>query len=429
MEQMHILDLLIGLDVGAQTPTPSAGDIILAYTQLADGELAVVNEFNEVQDATTVLTDPYVEQRGIRIVGRKGTELMFSDFIHVDDLISYTGILDSATVQQVTHIGYVGSGSMSLDVINDNVYSIHINIKEKDRTGFGRNEIIDVMYRSDASATQTEVAFGLLENLRASLATKPELLICAQLLNSAAVVAGNGFDSNFAVVNGNEYITSAGANCNYGGNALAVGDLVRLGTVGGGTALTNNVYKVVELTSATVCKLDRPVADASGNYAAATADAEVIPAASIANYGIQLTGQALTHIPGKRPYSVVMFDVGIQGFTGTQVTYSTAPVIGSGNPDQIKDLEYFTHGNRGDRYRYDYMHAGYTSQVADSGEMYDQLNITWNAPGRSEGIDGPRHNPKQLVIALVTGFSNEEAPDILVDILDAYFGISSGVGV
>ena len=426
---MHVMDLLIGLDVGAQTPTPTAADIILDYTQLLDGELAVVNEFNEVQSAASVLTDPYIEQRGIRIVGRKGTELMFSDFIHVDDLISYTGIADSdGATQQVTHIGYVGSGALSLDVINDNVYKVHINIKEKDRTGFGRNEIIDVFYRSSAAATQTDVAFGILENLRASLNTKPELLILAELLNSAAVVAGNGFDNNATVINGSKYIT-VGTNLNYGGVALAVGDLVRMGTVGAGTALTDSVYRVVTLVSATVFEIDRPVAEASGVYAAATADLEVIPAASIANYGIQLTGQALTHIPGKRPYSIVMFDVGLDGFTNTTVTYSTAPVYGIGLPDQIKDLEYFVHGNRGDRYRADYMHRGYTSQVADAGENYDQLNITWNPDGRSEGIDGPRHNPKQLVIALVTGYSNTEAPDILVEILDAYFGIASGLAI
>ena len=152
-------------------------------------------------------------------------------------------------------------------------------------------------YESDASATQTEIADALVLNAVKNFEVEKQksgiTVTKAGRINSAAVTATNDFTGDTTVVKGSKVISIAESGNNndaavYGaGNAdLAVGDYVRIGTVGGGTALTSQVYKVTALggakTSSITATLDRPVLEASGTYAAATHDIEVIPAATAA---------------------------------------------------------------------------------------------------------------------------------------------------
>lgn len=426
MEQSHVLNLLI-MGSDSTVPVTAADAYIDAYTDLDDGAFSVVNDMNMVLSAVTVLTDDRVALYGVRLVGRYDTKLVYSDFIKADDIITYRGTADAASVEQVTHVGYTGATG-AIQVINDNVYKIKIEFWEQGRTGQGTRDVVSAYYISDATATGTEIAFGLEELLRASFAKKAENPVQIEVLNSAAVTAGNAFDNNATVVNGFDTVT-VGTNSQYAaGTELAVGDLVRIGTIGAGTALTDAVYYVEQLVSGTVFRVDRPITDPSGVYLTASDDMEVIPAASIANYGFEFTGIARTHTVNKRPYSKVSFTVGIEDFGTTAVAYTTQMSLGHGNPEQIKDLEFFCHGQEGDRYRGDYMYQGYTTRVTTA-HMYNQLSITWAPDSRSESIGGPGHNPKQLIIAIDTLYDDGDANDICIDVLDAYSTITSGLAV
>jgi len=414
------LNLMFMLD-DSTVPLTAAASYIDAYTDLDEGAASVCNDQNCVLSAASVLTDGRVPAHGVRVVGRLNNELVFSDFIKAEDLISYRGILTAAAAEQITFVGYTGAAS-SIRVINDNVYKMKINFTEIGRTGQGRQDHIDVMYHSAAAATATEVTFGLMTNLRGSLDAQPVPVITAGVRNSFAVTAANALDNNATVVLGSKYIT-VGTNSQYNtGTELAVGDLVRVGTVGGGTALTSNVYYVEELVSGTVFKVDRPITEASGTYLTANDDIEVIPVASIANYGISLTGVAQTWVLGKRPWSKIQFTVGLEDFGATELSYNTAASLGQGLENQLKDLEYFCKGNKGNVYRSDARsYIPYTSAVS-AGDTFDQLAITWACNSRSESIGGPGHNPKQLIIASHADVDNNDANDIVVDVLDAYAG-------
>ena len=421
MEQMHVINLVVAEDVGAGTPTTAAGQYVNDLTDLVDGEWVVVNDENLILSAATVLTDDRAVITGFKLLGRVDNELVRTDLIRLDDIINIRARDYTAALQQVTHVGYTGAGG-AIQVLNNNIYKIKIDFYESGRTGQGINDFVSAFYESDATATGTEITFGIEELLRKSFDRQAERPVQIEVLNSAAVTAANALDENITVVNGSKFITSAADfDYNAGASDLAVGDLLRIGTVGAGTALTDAVYKVVSLTSATVTELDRPVTDPSGLYATATDDIEVIPAASIANYGFQLSGIARTHLVGKRPHSQVRFTVGIEDFGTTAVTYTTAPVYGYGLCEQIKDLEYFCHGQEGDRYRGDYMHLGYTSNVV-TGHQYVQLAINWAPGSRLESIGGPGHNPKQLIIAVDDAFANTESPDLLIEVIDGVMG-------
>ena len=102
--------------------------------------------------------------------------------------------------------------------------------------------------------------------------------------------------------------------------------------------------------------------------------------------------------------------------------------LGSGTYEQIAELEWELEGNRGSEYQGDFMQPTPKSD-ADAAATYDQIGMTYFVD-HSVGAVGatPRRN-KQLILALATGFADNEAPDIVVDVLDAYSTQDSGVGV
>jgi len=421
MEQSHILNLLVmGSDSSA--PVTAGAAYINSYADLDDGAFSVCNDQNLVLDAATVLTNARALSHGIRLVGRYGTKLVYSDLIKADDLISFSGLETAAAAEQVTYIGYTGAGN-SISVINDNVYKVNLRFTQLGRTGQGRQETVDVMFRSSASATQSEVAFGLETNLRLSLSKQPEETVTVRVINSTALVNNDRCDHNVTVVNGSKYITTAADWSTAGGVVTAVGDYVRLGTAAdanGAVALGSSVYKVISAPSGTVLELDRPVTGASGTYNANSA-VSTIPAANIGNFGIRLDGIAPTWVLGRRAWQKVSFTVGLLDCGSTVVTYTTASALGQGLENQIRDLEWFCNGESGEKYRGDYMYKAYTSRVEASG-TYRQINLTWASKSNTESIGGPGHNPKQLIIALHTSADNNDANDIIIDILNAFTG-------
>jgi hypothetical protein len=428
MEQSHVLNLLVHADVGAATPTTAASAYINDLTDLVDGELAVVNDQNMVLSAATVLTDDRVAQTGIRIVGRYGSRIVYSDFIKAENIISVRPIVSANFAEQVTHLGYNGT-SGAIQIINSNTYKLKVNFEQVGRTGQGMNDFVSAFVESDSSATGGEVVFEIEQLLRMAFNKQAERPIRMAVLNSAALVPNNEFDQDITVVQGSKFIVSAVGYTTVGGViTAAVGDFIRLGSAtetDAAVALGSAVYKVVAI-NASVMELDRPVTGVSGTYTA-SADVELIQAATaeIANWGIRFTAIAPTHEVGKRPYSKIAFTLGLEDFGTTTVSYTTAMSLGNGEEEAIADLEWFTYGQSGFRYRADYMMPQYTSRVV-SGTDYHQVAIAWASDSRTESIGGPGHNPKQLIIAAADTYANTEAPDIVFEVLEAYTTVDLG---
>jgi len=428
MEQSHVLNLLVHADVGAATPTTAASAYINDLTDLVDGELAVVNDQNMVLSAATVLTDDRVAQTGIRIVGRYGSRIVYSDFIKAENIISVRPIVSANFAEQVTHLGYNGT-SGAIQIINSNTYKLKVNFEQVGRTGQGMNDFVSAFVESDSSATGGEVVFEIEQLLRLAFNKQAERPIRMAVLNSATLVPNNEFDQNITVVQGSKFIVSAAGYTTVGGViTAAVGDFIRLGSAtetDAAVALGSAVYKVVSISGSTM-ELDRPVTGVSGTYTA-SADVELIQAATAeaANWGIRFTAIAPTHEVGKRPYSKIAFTLGLEDFGTTTVSYTTAMSLGHGEEEAIADLEWFTYGQSGFRYRADYMMPQYTSRVV-SGTDYHQVAIAWASDSRTESIGGPGHNPKQLIIAAADTYADTEAPDIVFEVLEAYTTVDLG---
>jgi hypothetical protein len=434
MNQKDVMNILVARDVGTKSTANATGTAIATYTDLKDGEMVVTNPHNVVIGATEILTDALVAKYGFKFIVRKGTLLDHSDLIKIDNIRSCDGIVDSAAAAQVSYIGY--NGSSGAIVNNDNVpYVPRFIMHWKDRAGQGQQLILDGVFKSGASAKASDVTIGLLQSLDNMLSRQNYIEpIVVNAVCSAAVTAGNCFDNDATVVKGSK-VFAVGTNLNYGGVALVIGDYVRMqGPTASTTALTDSVYEVVAINTLNVT-VDRPIKEASGTYAAAGDELEVIPAATgdAANWGIKCTGQTRQYTPGKWRYSVVRFEIGLNdSFGATTVTYTTAASLGVGTSYQVGELEWELKGNVGLVYAADHLHPtrDFTLVVDHTAAtvMYDQIAISWfdNKPTNAVDVS---NSAKQLILASVTGYANGEPFDLVADAIEALGWDLGGVAV
>jgi len=303
-------------------------------------------------------------------------------FIKFNNIVSKSSRTYVAPAQKKVYVGYNGTTG-SIAAKNSALYILRVILKDN-TTAFFEHPLYELAdFNSDASATQEEVALGLVKNMVKNFTNKkPHKVTVVQpgLINSATVVAANDLVNNATVVQGSPAVTVATA-ITYGAtpDTIVVGDYLRIGGVGAGTALTSNVYKVTTINSL-VLTLDRPVVEASGTYAAATSDIEVIPAATAAaaNYGISLTGLALPFKVGMVKYEVLDFEVLVNdAFGATLVSTATNPSKGTGTYQEVAELEWFLKGNRGEVNRIAPDYPVDNVLVATPGKTYSIVTVNY----------------------------------------------------
>lgn len=436
MNQLDYMQILVGRDVGTKSTANATGTQITTYDVLKDGEFCITNSHNVVISPLSILTDDLVAKYGFKFIVRKGTTLLNSDLIKIDNIRSCYGIADSAAAAQLTYIGYNGSSGAIVET--DNVpYVPRFILKWQDRTGQGQNNILDGVYKSGTGAIQEDICLGIVHSLDNAFNRQDYPPIVVNAICNVAVATAYVFkhDQDATIVQGSKVITQ-GTDLTYeetGTSTLVAGDYVRIGTSGSGTALTSSVYKVMSVDSATTYTVDRPVKEASGTYHHGTADIRVISAAqaAAANWGIKCTGQTMQFSPGKFRYKVVTFEVGLNdSFGDTPVTYSTASNKGVGVYSEIAELEWELKGNQGLVYAADYLQPSFTL-VADhtaTTATYDQIAISYFDDHQTSAVDVSQ-SAKQLILAAVTGFATTEPFDQLCDALAALGWDMSAIAV
>ena len=313
MTQNDVMQLLIGKDIGA-VPSVAAGSPVVDYSSLVDGEVAVVNSHNIVLSATTVLTDDTVAESGIKLVQRSGTDLLQSDLIKQNNILSYKGSLDAAGAEQLSYIGYNGT-SGAIEVVNSKLYVVRLSLKEKDQTGQGQEWILNAPYKSTAAATEDAIANGLALSMANQVNRQTVKPMKVELIANTAHAATGAFANTVTVVNGEKMVTVA-TNLNYDTSvALAVGNYVRFSAAPAttGSLVTDGIYKVTEIVSTTQFNVDRPLEVTSGTFTNGLAGATVLNAAKVAaaDFGIRMTGIARPFEAGKFRYSKVEWNIGL----------------------------------------------------------------------------------------------------------------------
>jgi hypothetical protein len=277
--------------------------------------------------------------------------------LSIDNLLKAEVKATQALAPQISHIGFNGTDGDIVETNSGN-YLVSLGLKDIGKMIGNKRLYKFGEFVSPTVAVKSDIAVALAGSLALNQSKDAWVRVIAKAICSTVVVAANSFDGATAVVQGSKWINVTGGSTYNTGTQVVVGDFVRLGTVSGGTAVTSGVYKVVEVSGADDVKLDRNVTEATGTYATATTDIEVIPAA-VATLGASKWGVVLTGNDANAPYdlgkfgaNLVYFSVGVStDFQTTPVRLTQTPFIGDGTYKQIADMDWFLQANGKEKYR------------------------------------------------------------------------------
>ena len=342
------------------------------------------------------------------------------------DVFNETFLADFARTEQITYLGYNGT-SGSMDDSDSTYFGLKVILKHTAGTLNNSPLIRTIPFKTASSSSQEDLALGLtLAGDKAFRRGRMNRDVIFDAVCNVAVTAANCFDNNATITNGAKTFT-VGTNLQYNTAAgtLAVGDYVRLGgtaKTAAATSLTSAVYKVTAIDTLTVT-VDRPINVASGTYTAAGDMAEVITSATglAADWGVRMDGNTPDEgdfVGATDSVFQVMFDVASDDFNTAEVTYSTAPVLGSGLEDQIRYLQSYAQFQDKDR-----IVSAYPPNVrideAVAGETYDIYSFECHESNYASATTG--HNPIskwRMIIALDDDLSTDNTN------FDAVLGVS-----
>jgi hypothetical protein len=246
-----------------------------------------------------------------------------------EQIANATYMLTTARTEQITHLGYNGVAG-SMDAANSTYYGLKVIL---DHTfGMLNNSpmIVTIPYKSDATATQREVAAGLANAATSWLKRQAYRPFRVERINSGALLdaVAAGGAATAAVTNGSKIITLSSDQS----TTVFVGSILRLGVSGAGTGACYVVTAIA--AGGQVVTLDQEYQGATAAvYAAAT-----IETVTEGNWGLQFTGISPTDAefnPVTDEPFVPSFTLEAGDFTTATVTYTTAPFLGRGTYQQV----------------------------------------------------------------------------------------------
>jgi hypothetical protein len=357
--------LIVAKDI-ARTATVGA---LASPTSLADGEVVVTDAGNVILDQTTVLLTDRIKV----VQGRGAAKPLFETATFtVQEVYQYKGQAFEDAQQQVTYLGYDAvANAGSVEVLNNNAYAMTITFQEITVPGLQGSYVpVSVWYQSDATATQVKVVNGLYNNLVRQLAFFNLPVILAERVNAntaARVSAGSAGTLSFS--QGSKTVTIAGG---VWGASTIVGAYLCLSA-----ADTAPVYKITAITSTTALVLDQ-VWQAADTTAAFNG-AQALPAASVGDFGIKLTGIEQPFVLDSRPVDKVQFNVGISNSQGaassTTVSTTAIATYGHGTYALITTQQADSSRNAGNFYGYAEYPYDKPLTTTVTGQDYSTLNI------------------------------------------------------
>lgn len=334
----------------------------LATTALptASAVLGVKRIGESLCDASALVAGDQFQVLGYKSDG----SIAMSPIYNWDNLISKNIVNLASLSSQVSDIGYNGTDG-DIVATNSGNYLLTIGFRDLLKQVGGKRLYKYAEYQAATTAVKADIAIGIVDSLVTNMSKDAFPRILPKVICSSTPNALNGTKTGqeVTIVKGSKYITFE-TDLAYAAAALTVlaGDYLRIGTAAGiaGTpVVTSDVYRVEELVSATVVRVDRPVAVASGTYNDVDAyEIEVIPAATAeaaaVKWGVRLTGN-----DANAPFEVGMFgpnlitfSVGVStDFSTTDVRLTTTPSQGQGTYNQLAQLDWELQANGREKYR------------------------------------------------------------------------------
>lgn len=352
----NVFSVVLDAEAALASGLPAAGTVV-TDSNLAKGAVCAVNAGMERLDAAAfLLTDRY------RIVQGKGTgkQLMISPIITKEGSVVSTSN-HRVPVQQVSIVGFNGTtGSLPVAVETD----FYIKIRKNDNDAANRSQPMSLFagpVKTDATATQQELAFSLVKNGQANFAKEPANGYLAFDVVSDGTTAAIG-TATLAATNGSRALTYSAA------HSLVVGDLV---FIAGATYEVEAVPTTTTVTLSTPFEGTTVTALATGT-AYATTHGKLTAAT---NFGVRLTGvQADFDVNAFRDYYVNRFSVTFSD-PSTLVT-TTGARTGSGVWEQVAMDEYMNYGFEGMNGMLGVPPRMRDQEVVE-GQKYGCLEISW----------------------------------------------------
>lgn len=350
------IDALVDGEVGIFTP---------GGARISSGSLSAVDAF----------------KIGVRYAAN---ELILSETIKTANILSAVKTPFVADTDQEDYIGYNGS-SGAIVVNSDTVYRASFMIKETIAQNHGGVYVKDMTYKSDATATQAEIAEGLVKSGLLNLSREAEKPMKIELVSDDTVTV---LVPTINVTEGSEFVSFSTA------HGLSIGDFI---------GIAGFFYKIESIPTTTTAKLSFP-------YQGATASSVTVTIAnspSTANFGIKLTGKTLSFKTGKLNYKKSRWAVALDAasFGTTPLTKSSTATLGNGNFEQVAELEWFTRGNQGEFFRMGEPNIFEQTFNAVPGTNYDLWTLSVNDENKSSSLIAIQ-NPKQFIVAIPTANPN-----------------------
>lgn len=401
--QGNVTHLLVGKDLSLLGETKTRAD-------LATGQLGIFKVGSKTAiDGTTDLTAG--DRFTIATLNTKGV-IVETPVIEYNNIKSKSSTVYAAPTVRSRAIGFNGTAG-SIDPINYANYVAHVFWKDNSKT-FGQGIPVKfAAFAADGSATQAEIAAGLVNNFNKNFQReKPKLIKAEVLVNSAGSAVGAAADTVVGNI-GSKYVTVTDVGGNTTVNAIAAGDFFRAGT-----AVTDPCYKVTASTVGTgggILTLDTPL-QAAVNLLGTTSELITAANAAAADCGVKLTGMPLTEgfEPGVIRWDFIDFEIQLGSEVGATTQSSiTTPSLGAGSYYEVAQNEWFLKGNRGEAWRV----GNYPKTVtleATSGKTYDQCVINYFTTN-AQTIDRSVNSYGTVMIAVEAGSAGYTA---LLDVVN-----------
>ena len=391
ISEKNVANLLIVKNVN--TTQTAGANISAAISGMNTGESTIVSPGGVIVDAAGTLPKEF--KIGTKLSSGK---IQWSDLLKAKDIKSITTKRYAAATLQTDYVGYNGT-SGSIDAISNNYYTLRLYMLPLDLAGFAQQKIKRGVYKSDATASQAEIAVGIASDLIKSLSKEPEKIkfgtdnIKVELVNSGAQANALG-TATAALTKGSQYVVFSEDMT----ALVTAGTILRFGTSGAGTA----PCYVVESTdagaaAARIYKLSIPYQGATTSALAAAS----VESVTEGNWGIKLTGVKFSFDAPKFGYLLPRWKTTLQDFGNTLVTESAISAEGNGEYEWVAQVEQQLQGSEGNFYRAQVPYPTFR-QESVLGGTYAIINIAFK-DSMDTALGSVANSPKELWIACVKG--------------------------
>lgn len=311
-------------------------------TYIKEGEVVLCGVDNAL---VTNSAATYTGIDRMQIAMRKESGLFKSPVFSASNVSMYKVNTYSAATNKVTYIGYNGTSGDLEDGVFTGATEYDIDVRKlalldhgADDTNFHKNF---GYYNTSASATQCQVACGLVKNGVANFNDEYQadtfitIEMVSGAVSNAASLAGSFVENSNVVV-----FTGAG-------HGVSAGSILRPG----GATKTNGTYLVESVDGANVY-LDVPFQSTS-----CTCTPHILTSPAVADFGIKITGNPKKFDSGnnKFRFDVSDFKLTLRGFNDTDITYSTKANLGIGDWREVAQLEWEAQDMEGQTSHSDYL--------------------------------------------------------------------------